>query len=172
MSTETAASEQVELRGREPWLNRSSMMVGLVLAPFALGAACYAYGGREALRAVHVLVSGRSLVVDHATKSFGVISEGDSASIRFHLTNRGNRPVRVVGCMKYCNCLVPDELPLTLGPGEDRDFDVVVRTFTGEVRGEFESIDQPVRLYTTDPGQAEIKLRIEGTVRGAPRSQR
>ena len=104
------------------------------------------------------------IVLDSSTKSFGVVRQGETGSVSFRLLNQSRRPVRVVGCMAYCECVVPDDLPFTIGPGEAREFRVSVRTVAGEFSKSPEKVNQPITLYTTDAGQAEIRLDVEGTV--------
>ncbi len=116
-------------------------------------------------------MSGHALFVDSATKSFGVVEEGDPASVLFRLTNRGGEPVRVVGCMVYCNCIVPDNLPFTLSPSETRGFKISVRTRISKMGSPSESINQPVTLFTTSRVQAEIHLTINGEIRSSARSE-
>lgn len=73
--------------------------------------------------------------------------------------------------MAYCNCIVPDDLPFTLGPSETRGFKVSVRTEIRKAGSPSELIDQPVTLFTTSPAQAEVHLTIKGEIRGSARSE-
>jgi hypothetical protein len=50
---------------------------------------------------------------------------------------------------------------------ETRDFEVTIRTFVGEFVKPTNPIKQPVAIFTTNPAQPEIRLGVEGTVRGA-----
>ena len=108
----------------------------------------------------------RPIVFDSSRKSFGFINEGETASVSFRLTNRSGRPVRVVGCMAQCDCIVPDDLPFAIGPGQAQDFRVSVRTVAGQYQKPLEKLTQPITLYTTDVAQAEVRLTVEGTVLG------
>jgi Protein of unknown function (DUF1573) len=148
--------------------HRATKVCAAALVLIVSAAAGWACGGRGALMAAYHYVSGPALSVDSGTKSFGVVVEGDSASVCFRLTNRGSQTVRVVGCMTYCNCVVPADLPFTLRPNETRGFEVAVRTRSGDATWT-PNINQPVTLYTTNPAQAEIHLTVKGEVRGPVR---
>lgn len=101
--------------------------LGAALIVVVVAAVWWGPDGFRVLRGACFSMSGEALAVGSTTKSIGVVREGDQPSVQFRITNRGHHPVRIVGCMTYCNCIVPDDLPITLRAGELREFKVSVR---------------------------------------------
>lgn len=134
--------------------------LGLVL----LIIATYAGGGFSAIRMAYAYMRGETILVDSSTKSFGSAREGDRVSVSFGLTNGAGKPVRVVGCRAYCNCIVPDDLPFTINPHERRNLTLSVRIPERGRSSGTRQFSQPVTLYTTNAAQIEIPLLIEGAV--------
>jgi hypothetical protein len=149
---------------------RPLLMWGLLaVAGFGLAAlAVWRPSGSYGLRAAFARMTGRTVVLDSERKSFGIVAAGDPAAVSFRLTNWGDKPVRVVGYLTYCNCVSPNDLPFTLGPGEARDFVVSLRDSQPAGGGASQTLDQPLVLYTTNPAQAEIPLTIQGEIRRRP----
>lgn len=172
MATELATETESVPHAIKPVRRHRAMWVlGATFTLVVATTACWACGGLAALRAIYIETRGHALFVDSTTKSFGVVNEGDPASVMFSLTNRGAEPVRVVGCMKYCNCIITDDLPFVLSPDETRKFKVSVRTYIRKVGSPSELINQPVTLFTTSPLQAEIHLAIKGEIRSSARPE-
>ncbi len=145
--------------------------LGAALIVVVVAAVWWGPDGFRVLRGACFSMSGEALAVGSTTKSIGVVREGDQPSVQFRITNRGHHPVRIVGCMTYCNCIVPDDLPITLRAGELREFKVSVRANMRKLGSSSESINQPVTLFTTSSGQAEIGLVLHGEVRSAAISE-
>jgi hypothetical protein len=150
---------------------RPALACGAALITLTSAAVWLASGGAGTLRAAYLSISGQVIAVDSATKSFGAVREGAPASVQFRLTNRGRRPVRIVGCAQYCNCVASEELPLTIGPGESHDLKIAISTSDSKAGMGNEPISQPLTLYTTSPGQAEIELTIKGEIHGSAGSE-
>ncbi len=164
MGTPVAIQRQpTPVGAKTPFWGQSTVRVyGTILTVILVGAACWMSG---ALRTTYLRLLGCSIFVDSTTKTFGTINDADSASVRFRFTNRGSQPVRVVGCMVYCNCVVAGDLPFTLKPAETHDLDVTVRAPAGKLKSARTSINQPILLYTTSPAQPEIHLTVKGEFR-------
>lgn len=154
-----ASAKQIRLP-RSPATTIVASGLGLVLLTVAIWAA----GGFDAALRAYLYMSGETLFIDSTTKSFGSVRAGDPTSVSFQLTNRGTEPVRIVGCLAYCNCIVPADLPITLNPSESRDFIISIHTFQRGGESGTRPFNQPVNLYTTNPAQAEIPLTVKGVV--------
>ena len=156
--------------GQRSWLRgwRVGFLICGALVPALV--VVWALGGASALRAAFRSASGETLVVDASTKSFAVVSEGDPVTVSYKLTNLGSANVRIVGCRAACRCLVPVELPFSLGPGESRDFPISIRDLRRGETGPVERINWSIVLYTTNPAQVEIPLRVIGEIQRSTRS--
>lgn len=87
--------------------------------------------------------------------------------VTFQLHNAGSQPVHILGANSYCGkkgCISRFEnQPATVGPGEDYEVKALFRT---PAVGRF---SYPFVVYTDAPGQASIRLTIEGeSVAGSP----
>src|SRR6202034_3578924 len=100
------------------------------------------------------------------TKSFGVATPGDRIDAFFMLANRGNDSIRILGCNASCNCVIPNDLPFTLGPSEKRKFFVSIHMPTLEQMRTQKSthLDLALTLFTSNPAQSRIRLSLKGEV--------
>ena len=168
MATGRAIEVEVEVvrRPRRPFLSaRARGPIALAAGALLLAALVWAAFEPETIQSAYATLTGQVIAVDATTKSFGIVAPGDPIALTFHLTNRGSRPVRFVGCRAYCNCINPAELPFTLGSHESRDFAISLSNPVREARTRNRAIEQPLVLYTTNPAQAEIPLTIKGQIR-------
>ncbi len=167
---QTIEVEVVE-RPRRPFLsNKAKGPIALAGGTLLLAALVWAAFSADRIQSAYATLTGEVISVDANTKSFGIVAPGDPITLTFHLTNRGADSVRLVGCMAYCNCINPADLPFTLPPGESRDFAIEVRNPDRELENRDQTIDQQVVLYTTNPAQAEIPLTLKGQIRLFPAS--
>ena len=149
----------------KPVAEVASLAAAILLALVALGA--YRYGSVPAALAA---ARGRGLAVDAATKSVGLVEEGEQVTTDFTLTNVTTRPIRIVGSTSSCSCAVPGgEIPFEIPPGSSRPFQVLVVPQASPAQ-----FLRSVGLYTDFPGQNELVLNVKGEVRTktAARGQR
>ena len=119
---------------------------------------------RNAIRLLTALApETQSIVADPSMKSIGTVYGGQKMQLAFALRNRSRATVRIAGSTTNCGCIVLEDLPFTIKPGEEKHLNVwVVAPDPKPTRQEF---DQTVTLFTNSPGQATLTLRITGTVK-------
>jgi len=145
-------------------------MIAFVSANAALiAAAVFALASFSSIKsAVGFYMRGETLLVDATEKSFGVAASGRTFDVSFRLTNRGDKPIRILGCKTICTCTVPHDLPYTLDPKESRDLNITVNTF-GQVRdGQPTDLYLPLTVFTSNRAQSRVGLAIRGEVREKP----
>ncbi len=173
MATGRAIEVEVEVvrRPRRPFLStRARGPIALAAGTLLLAALVWAAFSVDTIQSAYASLTGQVISVDATTKSFGVVAPGDPIALTFHLTNRGSKPIRLVGCLAYCNCITPPELPYTIAAGETSDFAVAMTNPDREGQNRDQTIDQPLVLYAANPAQPEISLRITGEIRVNPAS--
>jgi hypothetical protein len=102
---------------------------------------------------------GESITVEPSVSEVGDGPVGQEEKIRIRLTNRTDRPIRVVGGTTTCSCIATQDLPIVLARGETRGIDVFVK-FTGSP-GRFL---RRFVLFTDDETQPVTVARFSGRV--------
>ena len=163
---------QVVRRPRRPFLStRARGPIALAAGTLLLAGLVWAAFSVDTIQSAYATLTGEVISVDATTKSFGIVPPGDPITLTFQLTNRGSRPIRLVGCMAYCNCITPPELPYTIATGETRDFAIAMTNPNREGLNRDRTIGQPLILFAANPTQHEIPLRIKGEIRVNPAFQ-
>jgi hypothetical protein len=135
-----------------------ALALGLLAALVIL--AHWRYGSLHAALAVW---GGEPISVDWTITSLGKVESGMKVYRVVKLRNHSGKPVRIVGSMTTCTCVVPDELPITIPAHGAHQLQVLVnvpdinRTKDGV-------IDQSIDLLTSVPTQPALPLRITGEV--------
>jgi hypothetical protein len=106
---------------------------------------------------------GEAITVDPAVSDVGKGEPGEERTFRVQLTNRTNRPIRLVGGTTTCSCIATRDLPLALAEGETGAIEVSVR-FVGS-QGRFQ---HHFVLLTDDEKQPEVVARFSGQVIAPP----
>ncbi len=116
--------------------------------------------------AVGYYLRGETLFFDSTEKSFGVASPGEKVTVAFRLTNRGRKPIRVLGCSAICTCTLPTDLPFTLGPNESRDVTLSIREPKRQVPqpSKPKDLSLEVTLFTNNAAQSRIPLTVKGRI--------
>jgi Protein of unknown function (DUF1573) len=163
METMQVTQPQVRTRSRIlGWRPGSATIVATCLA--FLSVIAWATGGLDSLRTAYRYMRGQTIFVDSHMQSFGIVSPGQPISVAFRLTNRGQRPVRIVGCKAICSCTVPNDLPFTLGIGESRILAVSVDNPKREPSSPPESLNLGMTLFTNNPNQPRVPLIVKGEI--------
>jgi hypothetical protein len=104
-----------------------------------------------------------SITVDPAVSEVGEGRDGEQRQLTFQLTNRTDRPIRVVGGTTAGYCVATIDLPITLPPGGARSIRVraTIRGGTGRFHHQFV-------LYTDDQKQPVVTAAFTGRVIEAP----
>lgn len=130
-------------------------VAGLLLALVGGGMLLVFGGPAEAL----AWFRGEAVTVSPAVADVGKGSRNEGRSFQLRLTNRTDRPIRVVGGTNGCACVATKDLPLALGPKETASIEVTVRF--GGSPGYFRN---PFLLYTDDEGQPHLVGQYSGVV--------
>jgi hypothetical protein len=112
--------------------------------------------------AIGYFVMNQSLLCDSDVKTIRITGAPEEVDVRFRLKNKGERPVRIVGCEANCGCLLPDDLPFELAPAEQRivTFKVVTKSKEGTSRFGKPTLLN-LELLTNNPEQSRLALHIK-----------
>jgi Protein of unknown function (DUF1573) len=102
---------------------------------------------------------GDSITIDPAVCDFGSAAFGTERSLYVRLTNRADRPIRIVGGSADCRCLAIHSLPIILSAGETQTIEVKA-TFRGSP-GRFR---HRYKLFTDDETHPLVVAHIDGQV--------
>jgi hypothetical protein len=102
---------------------------------------------------------GEHLLVEPTICDVGSGIPGESKAVVIKIRNESNQPIRLVGGTSSCACIVTDELPRTIGPGETMSVQIRVK-FTGS-EGRFQ---QRFAFYTDDARHPLVMSRYTGRV--------
>lgn len=100
---------------------------------------------------------GERLLVDDRVRLVGDVKVGDQIRIPYTFTNWSDRNIKLLWAKTSCSCLVVDDLPTTITPGESRAISVGL-----DVPREASEIYQKVTIYSTDKSRGELTLEIFG----------
>jgi hypothetical protein len=103
---------------------------------------------------------GRVLFTASNAQLLGEVPSGETKSVRFRLRNLKARPITVIGAETSCGCMVLDELPLTFGANEERQFSM---RFKAVARDAGKPFDHSAKLFLDVPGTCMV-LRVTGFV--------
>jgi len=98
------------------------------------------------------------LLVDAYSKSFGSLEAGSVGTVEFNLLNTARRPVTVLGARSSCSCAAAGDLPMVVPSGGRRSITILVRGDRQAGR-----VSEQVSLFTDEPNQPKLVIRVEGT---------
>lgn len=150
-----SATESTSTREKKPlsWLMRTLIYINIAV----LGLVGWSWIYFGSIPRALAYASGDRLLADAKTKSFGTAESGVDQTVSFRLTNMSNHPITLIGAKTTCGCLVIEELPLTITPGRDHSFKVLV--LTNLKSGDFVQL---IDLYTDQLTGASTSLKIVG----------
>jgi len=110
---------------RRPLPSKSSdLLDNLTFAiPLVLFAAVFWFGS---VNAAWAYLAGHSLLVDSQEKFIGVVGENEKGTATFDIVNVTTVPIRIIGAKASCRCVAVQDLPVTLGPKEEKSIRVSV----------------------------------------------
>lgn len=135
----------------------AGMLLLAVIAFFGSSYLCSRYNGQ--IKKILADFAGQDIYIQNKVKNFGNIDFGQKLIVSYVISNLGPRPLRIVGSRTSCGCLTVSDLPMKVGPGEERCVKVVVRP---PVAGPYEGV---VILFTTAPSTHYVTLKLWGHVR-------
>jgi len=97
-------------------------------------------------------------VVDEPLYKFGEMAVGQSLSHKFILKNEGEAPLEVKKGATTCKCTMSAMKDNTVDPGKSIEIEL-----TWTPKSPQEIFGQTATIFTNDPKNQELKLRIEGT---------
>ena len=136
-----------------------------------IAAALFALAGFGSIRAVvGYYFRSETLIVDATEKSFGVTFPLEKAGVSFKFTNRGEEPIRILGCKTRCACTVARDLPFTLKPNESKQLNLTVQPppFEQGAVAQIDYLELPITVFTSSRTQSRINVIIRGEVRVRP----
>lgn len=126
MELEQSVQQQVLPEARKRYPNPSIGILTANLVVFAIAVWGWASFG-SITGAVSYYLNGHTVFPDAREKFFHIAEPGDTVGVTFKIANRGSEPVRILGCQASCTCIIPDDIPFTLVPGEARDLEFSIR---------------------------------------------
>jgi Protein of unknown function (DUF1573) len=127
---------------------------GMLAFAGLVGAAAYQYGSFDAALA-HF--RGNRVAVVPALVDVGDGTVGDTREATVAVTNYTDRPVRVIGGTSDCSCVVTENLPLAIPPGETRS--LLVRI---QLTGQPGIFTRTANLLTDDGQSSVLRIRLTG----------
>jgi hypothetical protein len=144
------------------WGGQALKIVAGAAVLLALGSGVFLLGFPGPTEALAWL-RGEAITVEPAVCDVGTGRAGERQTFRVHLTNRTDRPVRLVGGTTSCRCMATNDLPQSLAPGETGTIEVAIQ-FVGSP-GRFR---QHFVLFTDDERQPKVVARFSGQVIAPP----
>jgi len=137
---------------------RSSPRMTLLFTGVALGALCFwCVAQFGTLSGALAFLNGDRLIPDAYSKSFGTRDVGSSPSVVFNLTNKSEKPIRIIGARSSCTCLALEGLPATVKAGATLPF--MVRVLPASKQGR---VTGTVLVYSDYEEQPSVPLRLSG----------
>ncbi len=137
------------------------LLIPLALAAFGV----VRYGS---VRAAFAAMNGRAILVDAETKSFGVATEDETATVTFIVSNLSAKPIRLLGSYTSCSCTVPDALPVRIEPKRSHRLRVNIHMPAPSRAAQGRRFRQEIQVFTNVPSQSRLTLFVEGDVQDKP----
>jgi len=140
---------------RRPWLRPALAAVALALA--GLGAAQIGFGSLPlAIR----YARGERLIVEPARLHVAGLTVADQTLVATEVYNYTKVPVRLLGSAASCTCVTVKDLPPSIPAGGKARLSLLVHALADKP-----GVDQPIILFTDDPGRPQLGVRVTGTAR-------
>jgi hypothetical protein len=150
-------------RDRAPIVRSAAGIFGVYLLLMAILAGV-AYLGFGSIDAALASIRNECLSVFPALIDMGEGVPGETREAKVELTNRTDKPIRLVGGTSDCSYTVLGDLPVTVPAGESRSISVVVRL--PNAAGTF---NRKAGLQVDDLGFRAVSFRLTGWIRKTPR---
>jgi hypothetical protein len=106
--------------------------------------------------------TGGKATFDNIVCDFGIIGYNSAGSHVYVITNTGDAPLVIYNCIKGCGCTNVEWTKTPINPGQKGYIKAVYNT---KIIGHF---SKGVDVYTSDPDNAKINLRLKGEVMVLP----
>jgi hypothetical protein len=117
---------------------------------------CFFASPQEAM----AFLRGEHVIVEQETLDLGIGCNGEWKIGKVGVRNRSARPVRIIGGHSDCSCVMAQELPVTIEPGELVEVPIHLQ-YPPASTGSFW---KEVQLVTDDASQAPISVLLVGRV--------
>jgi hypothetical protein len=138
------------------------LLVGILFVAFC----AWSFVSYGDIRTGVAVVNGFKLIVRNHTLRVGEVHVGESRVVKFHLKNICSQPVVVLGAWAECDCFTTDELPVTIQPYSELEFDVSLHVNSSMVG---QNMSRLV-LLNLNVDQPAVALTVEFEVAGTQES--
>ena len=107
-------------------------------------------------------ISTEDVTLSPAVVDCGAGSPDEMISGKVAVTNRTDRPVRLIGGTSDCSCSTTDSLPLTIPPWQT--VEIVVRVRVPQEGNGGESFVRTAEILVADDGLRPLELGLTGRV--------
>jgi len=114
----------------------------------------------EKLQSLKDKVLQPSIAFDKITHNFGNITQGETVSTKFVITNNGKKPLKLHKTKTSCGCTLSKPAKDLLEPGESTEMEVSYNS-TGKPAG---NDTKTVTVISNDPKQPSVTLTISGVI--------
>lgn len=138
------------------------MKKNLLLITFSLFIAGIIHAQTKPFTPLAAAADGPKITFDNTVHDFGVIPYMGNGSHIYVITNTGKQPLIITNCIKGCGCTAVDWTKDPINPGEKG---MVKAVYNTKKIGVF---SRGVDVYSNDPANPKINLRLKGTVENDP----
>ena len=155
LAAEPAEGSLVAIRSWTSILQRSLPAAAGVVLAIGLGAGwgLIRFGS---VRDAWLYASGVRVVVRPAVALVEDGSARDEGKAAFVIRNLTDSTINVLGMTTSCTCVSADKLPVSLGPGETRQLQVIVHLGTNSRT----TVEQTVVYHTDHPAASSLAVKI------------
>jgi hypothetical protein len=153
------------LRGFWDERGRIARSVGSILGVYLLlmgVLVAVAYLGFGSIDASLASLRGERLSIHPSLVDMGEGLPGETRNTTVELTNRTDRPIRIIGGTSDCSCTVLADLPVTIPPGESRSISIAMHL--PNATGAF---NRKAGLQLDDIGFRAVSFRLVGQINKA-----
>lgn len=105
------------------------------------------------------LANAPVIAFDNQTFNFGAVKQGESVEHEYKFTNNGKRDLIIRKTKASCGCTAIMPTENIIAPGKSSSIKMKFNS-----RGKKGAQNKTITVYTNDPKNSEIKLRIKGNV--------
>lgn len=139
--------------------NRSWHWMGSTITAFfaiSLGFVAFAeyrYGG---IRVFVRSIRGETVILDPSRFNLGSITVGETIVRQSFLHNYTSEPIRILGANSQCSCVVAEDLPAIVPPGESYTINVRIKPEAKR------KIEETIVLFTDHPAKQKLSIGVSG----------
>lgn len=116
----------------------------------------YGFGGTEVLLRY---MRGEKVVVTPQRFELGLIKAGETIVKETLFHNNSSDTIRILGANTQCSCVLAEDLPATVRPGESYTFHIRVNPEVNK------KIDETIVLFTDHPSKPRLSIGVSGVTK-------